>query len=102
MGKVSIHAAVVPSLQSANNGSSLYTSISGWIDLMNCIAWARSVFVPFAKAHHVDDSIPIVLTLDSYDTHEQYKLKHVLYKFLNEEDLEIILFCFPSKMTYKC
>jgi hypothetical protein len=102
VGKVSVHATVAPSLQSADNGSSLYTSISGWTDLTNCIAWARSVFVPFAKARRVDNSIPIVLTLDGHDTHEQHELKRVLYEFLDQEDLEIILFCFPSKTTHKC
>jgi len=102
VGKVSVHPAVAPSLQSADNASSLYTSISGWTDLTNCIAWTRSVFVPFAKARRVDDSIPIVLTLDGHDTHEQHELKRVLYEFLDQEDLEIILFCFPSKTTHKC
>jgi hypothetical protein len=86
----------------ADSNLSLYTSVSGWTDLMNCVSWVRSVFVPFARAQCIDDSIPIVLTLDGHDTHEQHKLKCVLYNFLNQEDLKIILFCFPSKTTYKC
>jgi len=69
---------------------------------MNCISWVQSVFVPFVRAQCVDNSIPIILTLDGHDTHEQHKLKCVLYKFLDQEDLEIILFYFPSKTTHKC
>ena len=102
VGKVSVPTTVAPSLQFADSNSSLYTSVSGWTDLMNCVSWVWSVFVPFARAQHIDDSIPIVLTLDGHDTHEQHKLKHVLYNFLDQEDLEIILFCFPSKTTHKC
>ena len=102
MGKVSVHTAVVPSLQLADSNSSLYTSVSGWTDLTNCISWVQSVFVPFARARHVDNAIPIVLTLDGHDTHEQHELKRVLYEFLDQEDLEIIIFCFPSKTTHKC
>ena len=102
MGKVSIHAAVVPSLQLADSNSSIYTSVSGWTDLMNCISWVQSVFVPFTRAQHVDNAIPIILTLDGHNTHEQHKLKCALYGFLNWEDLEIIVFCFPSKTTHKC
>jgi hypothetical protein len=102
VGKVSIHAIASPSLQLADNDASLYTSALGWIDLTNCIAWVQSVFIPFARERHVDNSIPIVLTLDGHDTHEQHKLKHVLYEFLDQENLEIILFCFPSKMMHKC
>jgi hypothetical protein len=40
--------------------------------------------------------------LDGHDTHEQHELKHVLYKLLDQENLEVILFCFPSKTTHKC
>ena len=69
---------------------------------MNCISWVQSVFVLFARAQCIDDSIPIVLTLDGHDIYEQHELKRVLYKFLDREDLKIILFCFPSKTTHKC
>jgi hypothetical protein len=89
-------------MQFSDSNSSLYTSASGWTDLTNCIAWVRSVFILFARAQRIDNSIPIVLTLDGHDTHEQHELKRVLYDLLDQEDLEIILFCFPSKMTHKC
>ena len=102
MGKVSVRTTVAPFLQFADSNSSLYTSVSGWTDLTNCISWVQSVFVPFARARRVDNGIPIVLTLDGHDTHEQHELKCVLYEFLDQEDLEIILFCFPSKTTHKC
>jgi hypothetical protein len=102
VGKVRIHATVARLLQYSDNDPSLYTLASGWTDLTNCIAWIQSVFIPFARARCVDDSIPIVLTLDGHDTHEQHELKCMLYEFLNRENLEIILFCFPSKMTHKC
>jgi len=69
---------------------------------MNCISWVQTVFVPFARAYHINNSILIVLTLNGHETHEQHKLKHVLYEFLDQENLEVILFCFPSKMTHKC
>jgi hypothetical protein len=102
VGKVSVRATIAPLLQFADINSSLYTSASGWTDSTNCIAWVQSVFVPFARAHRVDDSIPIVLTLDGHDTHEQHELKHMLYELLDQENLEVILFCFPSKTTHKC
>ena len=102
MGKVSVRATIAPLLQFADINSSLYTSASGWTDLTNCIAWVQSVFVPFARARRVDNSIPIVLTLDGHDTHEQHELKRVLYELLDQENLEVILFCFPSKTTHKC
>jgi hypothetical protein len=102
VGKVSVHAAVVPSLQLADSNSSIYTSVSGWTDLMNCISWVQSVFVPFARAWRIDNAIPIVLTLDGHNTHEQHELKHALYKFLDQKYFEKIVFCFPSKTTHKC
>ena len=40
--------------------------------------------------------------MDGHDTHETPALKCVVYKHLNDEDLEIIIFCFPSKTTHKC
>jgi len=70
--------------------------------LMNCISWVQSVFVPFARVQRTNNAIPIVLTLDGHDTHEQHELKRALYEFLDREDLEIIVFCFPSKTTHKC
>jgi hypothetical protein len=102
VGKVCIHATVVSSLRFADNDSSLYTSNSGWTDLTNCISWVKSVFVPFARVQHIDESIPIILTLDGHDTHKQHELKRMLYELLDHESLEIILFCFPFKTTHKC
>ena len=102
MGKVRVYTTVAPSLRFADNDSSLYTSNSGWTDLTNCIAWLQSVFVPFARARRIDNSIPILLTLDGHDTYEQHELKRVVYELLDREDLEVILFCFPSKTTHKC
>ena len=40
--------------------------------------------------------------MDGHDTHEKHDLKRALYGFLDREDLEIIVFCFPSKTTHKC
>jgi hypothetical protein len=102
VGKVSVCVIIAPLLQFSDSSSSLYTSASGWTDLTNCISWVQSVFLPFVKARRIDSSIPIVLTLDSHDTHKQHELKHVLYKLLDQENLEVILFCFPSKTTHKC
>jgi hypothetical protein len=102
VGKVCIYATIASSLHFADNDSSLYTSNSGWTDLTNCISWVKSIFVPFARAQCIDESIPIILTLDGHNTHEQHELKHVLYKLLDHESLKIILFCFPSKTTHKC
>jgi len=70
--------------------------------LENCRHWAEEVFVPFAKAWCVDPSKPIILTIDRHDTYEKHDLKCALYGFLDQEDLEIIVFCFPLKTTHKC
>ena len=40
--------------------------------------------------------------MDGHDTHKTPELKCVVYKWLDKEDLEIIIFCFPSKCTHKC
>ena len=40
--------------------------------------------------------------MDGHDTHEAPALKRAVYKRLDDEDLEIIIFCFPSKTTHKC
>ena len=39
--------------------------------------------------------------MDGHETHKTLEMKHVVYKWLNNEDLEIILFCLPSKTTHK-
>ena len=51
---------------------------------------------------HVDHSKPIVLTMDGHDTHEKPEIQHAIYESLDSGDLEIVLFCFPSKTTHKC
>ena len=40
--------------------------------------------------------------MDGYDTHEKPDPQHTIYKHLDEEDIEIIIFCLPSKTTHKC
>ena len=81
---------------------SIYFSDSGWTDTFNCEKWLDEVFIPFAREHHVDSSKPIVLFMDGHETHETPELQRVIYKHLDGEDLEIIIFCFPSKTTHKC
>jgi DDE superfamily endonuclease len=60
------------------------------------------VFAPFAKVHHIDDTKPIVLTMDGHDTHENPHLKHAVYDLQDTEGLHIKVICFPSKTTHKC
>ncbi len=64
--------------------------------------WLEEVFIPFAKKNRVDSAKPIVLTMDGHDTHEKPELQRIIYKHLDNENLEIIVFCFPSKCTHKC
>lgn len=40
--------------------------------------------------------------MDGHGSHETPGLQRVVYECLDEEDLEIIIFCFPSKVTHKC
>ena len=54
------------------------------------------------KEHCIDQSKPIILTMDGHGSHETPRLQCVIYKCLDEEELEIIIFCFPSKVTHKC
>jgi DDE superfamily endonuclease len=81
---------------------SLYVSESGWTDTENCELWIKDVFIPFAIARRLDHSKPIVLIMDGHDTHEQPTVKRAIYEVLDNEDIEIILFCFPSKTTHRC
>lgn len=39
--------------------------------------------------------------MDGHETHETPEMQCVVYKHLDNEDLEIILFCLPSKTTHK-
>lgn len=39
--------------------------------------------------------------MDGHETHETPEMKRVVYKRLDDEDIEIILFCLPSKTTHK-
>ena len=80
----------------------MYFSESGWTDAYNCERWLEEVFIPFAKKNRVDSTKPIVLAMDGHDTHEKPELQRIIYKHLDEENLEIVVFCFPSKCTHKC
>src|SRR6266404_511750 len=40
--------------------------------------------------------------MDRHDTHEKPEIQHAIYECLDNEDLEIIILCFPSKTTHKC
>lgn len=60
------------------------------------------MFIPFAKRHRIGNSKPILLTMDGHDTHEKPEIQRAIYESLDAEDLEIVLFCFPSKTTHKC
>jgi hypothetical protein len=81
---------------------SIYFLDSGWTDSFNCEWWLKEVFIPFAKGHQINKSKPIVLFMDGHKTHETPDLQHSIYKHLDDENLEIIIFCFPSKTTHKC
>ena len=81
---------------------SLYFSDSGWTDTYNCERWIREVFIPWAKRYRVDNTKPIVLTMDGHDTHEKPEIQRAIYDCLDNEDLEIVILCFPSKTTHKC
>ena len=39
--------------------------------------------------------------MDGHKTHETLQMQCVVYKWLDDEDLKIILFCLPSKTTHK-
>ncbi|KAH9031356.1 hypothetical protein EDB85DRAFT_1891161 [Lactarius pseudohatsudake] len=40
--------------------------------------------------------------MDGHDTHEKPDIQRAIYECLDNEDLEIIIFCFPAKTTHKC
>ena len=40
--------------------------------------------------------------MDGHDTHERPEIQRAIYDCLDNEDLEIVLLCFPSKTTHKC
>jgi hypothetical protein len=80
---------------------SIYFSESGWTDSFNAGRWLDEIFIPFAKERRVDPSKPIVLFMDGHETHETPEMKRIVYKRLDDEDLEIILLCLPSKTTHK-
>jgi hypothetical protein len=85
-----------------NIESSIYFSESGWTDTYNCERWIDEVFIPYAKKQRVDPDKPILLAMDGHDTHEKPQIQRVIYKQLDDENLEIIILCFPSKTTHKC
>ena len=37
--------------------------------------------------------------MDGHDTHEKPEIQHMIYDCLDNEDLEIMILCFPSKTT---
>jgi len=80
---------------------SVYFSESGWTDTYNCKNWLNEVFISYAKEHYVNFSKPIVLYMDGHDIHEAPALKCVVYKHLDDKDLEIIIFVFPQKPLIK-
>ena len=43
-----------------------------------------------------------MLTMDGHDTHKKPEIQKAIYDCLNNEDLKIVLLCFPSKTTHKC
>jgi hypothetical protein len=40
--------------------------------------------------------------MDGHDTHEKPEIQRAIYDCLDNEDLEIVILCFPSKTTHKC
>ena len=50
----------------------------------------------------MDDTKPIILTMDGHDTHENAELKRVVYDLQDTEAVKVEIFCFPSKTTHKC
>ena len=89
-------------LNDTNIELSIYFSESGWTDTYNCERWMDEVFIPYAKTRRVDPNKPILLTMDGHDTHEKPEIQRVIYKQLEDENVEIIILCFPSKTTHKC
>jgi hypothetical protein len=94
-----------PSLRALTSTESQFDSIylceKGWTDAENCVKWLREVFIPFAVSCHIDQSKPILLTMDGHSTHECHEFQRAIYDLLDEQDVEIILLCFPSKTTHK-
>jgi DDE superfamily endonuclease len=80
--------------------TSIYLSEKGWTDAENCVAWVKQVFIPFAVSHRIDQSKPILLTMDGHSTHECHELQRAFYE-IPEQDVEFIVLCFPSKTTHK-
>lgn len=60
------------------------------------------MFIPYVKKCQVDNSKPVVLTMDGHNTHEKPKIQRAIYELLDAEDLEVVIMCFPSKTTHKC
>src|SRR5712675_833887 len=85
-----------------NYSSSLYLSESGWTDSTNCANWFREIFIPCAKECRVDDTKPIVLTMDGHSTHETAELIRAAYDLQDTEGVKVNVICFPSKTTHKC
>ena len=74
---------------------SLGVSPTGWTDRHIFKHWFLTTFVPEAEKHCVDPDKPIVLTLDSHNSHETRKLICAAY------DHNVILIILPSKTIHK-
>ena len=78
--------------------NSVATSPSGWTDNEICQEWMEQTFMPFASSKRVDKKKPVILILDSHESHENWELKRKIYSFA---ECDLIVFCFPSKTTHK-
>jgi len=69
-------------------------SPNGWTDNKLGLAWFQQTFVPFATLHKMNDD-PILLLLDSHDSHETDELQTIAYNH------NVFILAFPSKCTHK-
>ena len=73
---------------------SITASPTGWTDDKIFVHWFTEVFIPQAEALCVN-RMPIVLSLDSYNSHETPEVKAAAY------NASLIIIAFPSKTTHK-
>jgi len=50
----------------------------------------------------MDDTKPIVLTMDGHSTHETAELICAAHNLQDTEGVKVDVICFPSKTTHKC
>jgi hypothetical protein len=67
---------------------------NGWTDNQLSLSWFWDTFIPFATAHKINNN-PILLLVDSHDSHETDKLWKLTF------NSNIIVLAFPSKCTHK-